>query len=278
MYKFRLSAFADEADSEIDGQIKALHGNGINLIELRGVGKKGVTELTESEMRDLRRRLDDEGIAVWSIGSPIGKIELGDDFEKHLEVFRHALELANIAGAERMRIFSFYVPAGEADKHRSEVMDKLGRLVSAADGSGVTLCHENEKGIYGDMPERCVDIHKSIPSLRAVYDPANFVQCGADTLKAWDMLEPYINYMHMKDADETRTVVPAGKGVANVPELLKRYEKIGGDVITLEPHLFEFANLASLEREGEKSAIGKGFSDKRIAFDCGVNALKELMK
>ncbi len=278
MYKFRLCAFADEASPEIDGQIKALKENGIGFIELRGVGEKNVTELTAQEMRDLRRRLNAEGIEIWSIGSPLGKIELDEDFDAHLELFRKTVELAEIGGARKIRMFSFYVSADKADDCKNEVIDRLGKFADAAAGSSVILCHENEKGIYGDVPERCVEIHKAIPSIRAVYDPANFIQCGVDTLKAWDMLEPYINYMHMKDADASHTIVPAGKGIANVPELLKRYEKLGGDVITLEPHLFEFANLASLEKDGNTSHIGGVFADKREAFDCGVNSLKELMK
>lgn len=274
---FKLCAFADEADSTMTGQIKALHENDIDLLEIRGVDEKNITELTLSEMKELRTRLDGEGIKIWSIGSPIGKIEMEDDFEKHLEIFRHTLELANIAGAERMRIFSFFMKAEDAPKYKNEVIDRLGRFLDIAKGSGVLLCHENEKDIYGDIPERCVDIHKALPELPAIFDPANFVQCGCDTLKAWEMLAPYINYMHMKDACENKLVVPAGKGKGNIPELLPKYAKLGGGVITLEPHLYEFLGLSALEREEAKSVIGKSYDTRREAFDAGVDALKALI-
>ncbi len=274
---FKLCAFADEADSAISGQIKALHENDIELLEIRGVDGKNITELSIDEMKDLRKRLDDEGIKIWSIGSPIGKIEMEDDFEKHLEVFRHTLELADIAGAERMRIFSFFMKAEDAPKYKNEVIDRLGKFLDIAKGSGVLLCHENEKDIYGDIPERCVDIHKALPELPAIFDPANFVQCGADTIKAWELLAPYINYMHMKDATENKMVAPAGKGIGNIPELLEKYAKLGGGVITLEPHLYEFLGLSALEREGAKSVIGKGYETRREAFDAGVSALKDLI-
>ena len=274
---FKLCAFADEADPMVSGQIEALHDNGIELIELRGVDGKNVTELTMDEMRALRTRLDGEGIKVWSIGSPIGKVEMDADFNKYLDLFRHTLELANIAGAEKMRIFSFFMKPEETAGYKNEVIDRLGKLVEIAKDSGVVLCHENEKDIYGDIPERCVDIHKAIPELRAVFDPANFVQCNADTLKAWELLAPYIDYIHMKDADASKTVVPAGKGVGNVPKILENYAAIGGGVITLEPHLYEFVGLAGLEREGATSVIGNNYATKREAFDAGVNALKALI-
>lgn len=274
---FKLCAFADEADSTMTGQIKALHENDIDLLEIRGVDEKNITELTLSEMKELRTRLDGEGIKIWSIGSPIGKIEMEDDFEKHLEVFRHTLELANIAGAERMRIFSFFMKAEDAPKYKNEVIDRLGRFLDIAKGSGVLLCHENEKDIYGDIPERCVDIHKALPELPAIFDPANFVQCGVDTLKAWDMLKDYVDYMHIKDAIADGTVVPAGKGLGNVPAIVKDYLARGGSVMTLEPHLNAFTGLDKLE-DGE--SLKKGFTvykNNEESFDAAVSALKDIL-
>lgn len=274
---FKLCAFADEADPSIAGQIIALKENQIELIELRGVDGKNVTQLTCEEMKELRIRLADEGIKVWSIGSPIGKVALGEDFQPHLELFRHTLELAILAGAEKMRMFSFYPEPDTVEQSGAQVIDRLGQMLELACGSGVVLCHENEKGIYGDIALRCAELHKALPELRAVYDPANFIQCGEDTLQAWELLAPYIDYMHMKDADAEGMVVPSGEGIANVPKLLEKYAAIGGGVITLEPHLYGFVGLAELEREGEKSGIGCRYSTNREAFDAGVNALKALI-
>lgn len=274
MTTFQLCAFADEADPAISGQIRALKENGIGRIELRGVEGQNVTTLTCAQMKELRKRLDDEGIRVWSIGSPIGKIEIGQPFGEHLELFRHTLELAVLAGAEKMRIFSFYVNPEAAADHKQEVIDRLGQMVDAARGSGVVLCHENEKQIYGDIPQRCVQLHEALLELRAVYDPANFIQCGADTMQAWQMLAPYVDYIHMKDARADGVVVPPGEGLANVPKLLENYAAIGGGVITLEPHLSKFVGLAELEREGERSGIECRYANKREAFDAAVGALK----
>lgn len=277
MNVFKLSAFADEADPSLDGQIKALRENGIGLLELRGVDGKNVTQLSVDEMKELRLRLDDEGIKVWSIGSPIGKVGLDEDFDGHLRVFLHTLDLAAAAGAEKLRMFSFYVRPDEADRCAGEVTERLGKMLDIAEGSGVTLCHENEKGIYGDTALRCEKLHKALPALRAVYDPANFIQCGEDTLNAWELLAPYIDYIHMKDAAADGTVLPAGEGIADVPALLKRYAAMGGGVITLEPHLYGFVGLAQLEREGERTNLLSRYGSHREAFDAGVNALKALI-
>lgn len=277
MRDFILSAFADEAGASVAEQIDALNANGMTHIELRGVGDKNITALTLDEAKELKKQLDDGGIQVWSIGSPLGKISVGDEFAPHLDVFKHTLELAQILGTTHIRMFSFFCPKHEAHLCREIVFDRLGQFCEAAKGSGILLCHENEKGIYGDTADRCLDILKNFPDLKGVYDPANFLQCGEDTLRAWDMLEPYLEYLHIKDVRSDGTVVPAGQGEGHLPELIDRYEKMGGKVMTLEPHLSVFKGLAELEN-GEKTKIGEfEYESQRAAFDTAVAALKSLL-
>lgn len=277
MKQFTLAAFADEAGSDVEVQIRALQENGIPCLEIRGVGDKNITALTMDEAKELKKRLDDAGISVWSIGSPLGKISVGDEFAPHLDTFKHTLELSRVLGAGNIRMFSFFCPKGEAAYCRDIVFERLHQFCAAAQGSGITLCHENEKGIYGDTADRCLDILQNFPAIKAVYDPANFLQCGEDTIRAWELLEPYIAYMHVKDVREDGVVVPAGQGHGRIPELLERYEKMGGQVLTLEPHLAVFKGLDALEN-GEKTKIGEfEYPSQRDAFDAAVNALKGLL-
>lgn len=277
MKQFTLAAFADEAGSDVEVQIRALQENGVPCLEIRGVGDKNITALTVDEAKELKKRLGDAGISVWSIGSPLGKISVGDEFAPHLDTFKHTLELSRVLGAGNIRMFSFFCPKGEAAYCRDIVFERLHQFCAAAQGSGITLCHENEKGIYGDTADRCLDILQNFPAIKAVYDPANFLQCGEDTIRAWELLEPYIAYMHVKDVREDGVVVPAGQGHGRIPELLERYEKIGGQVLTLEPHLAVFKGLDALEN-GEKTKIGEfEYPSQRDAFDAAVNALKGLL-
>ncbi len=277
MKQFTLAAFADEAGSDVEVQIQALQENGVPCLEIRGVGDKNITALTVDEAKELKKRLGDAGISVWSIGSPLGKISVGDEFAPHLDTFKHTLELSRVLGAGNIRMFSFFCPKGEAAYCRDIVFERLHQFCAAAQGSGITLCHENEKGIYGDTADRCLDILQNFPAIKAVYDPANFLQCGEDTIRAWELLEPYIAYMHVKDVREDGVVVPAGQGHGRIPELLERYEKMGGQVLTLEPHLAVFKGLDALEN-GEKTKIGEfEYPSQRDAFDAAVNALKGLL-
>ena len=144
---------------------------------------------------------------------------------------------------------------------------------------GVNPCHENEKGIYGDIASRCLELHQAVPGLKAVFDPANFVQCGQDTLEAWGMLSAYVHYLHIKDALPSGQVVPPGKGLGNVPAIVGAYLEKGGSAVSLEPHLYEFVGLKALEQEGEESVVGAmNFADAPSAFDYAVNTFKSVLE
>ena len=54
----RLSAFADEAGKELSAQIAALKRNGIQHLEIRGVNKKNVKDLTVAEAKEIAKALE----------------------------------------------------------------------------------------------------------------------------------------------------------------------------------------------------------------------------
>lgn len=273
-------AFADEASPNIDGQITALKRNGLNGLEMRNVDGVNVSDITIEKAKEVKRKLQENGLITWSIGSPIGKINIEkDDFKAHIEKFKHTLEIANILESKNIRMFSFYMPEGkDAADYKNEVIDRLGQMCEIAKTHNVFLCHENEKGIYGDIPERCLEIHKALPELKGIFDPANYVQSGADTLKAWDMLKSYIYYMHIKDAKLDSTVVPAGQGDGNVEKVIKDFIEKGGNSFTIEPHLAVFEGFSHLERKGETSVITEyGYPDSDTAFDAACDAFKNLL-
>lgn len=274
-----LIAFADEAGPRLDEQIAALLRNGMDGIELRNVDGENVSDISLDKARQVRRRLDDAGLITWSVGSPIGKIDLvGDDFAAHLDKLRHTVDIARVLGAGNIRMFSFYLPVGEDPaRYRDEVMERLGRMAQACEGSGVTLCHENEKGIYGDVAARCLDIHESVPALAGIFDPANFIQCGQDTAEAWAMLKSHVKYMHIKDALADGTVVPAGRGIGNVRMIVKDFLEEGA-VLTLEPHLRVFSGMEALERGNRKGPTDPyAYESGDAAFDAAAAALRELL-
>ena len=273
-------AFSDEAGSEIPKQIAAMKRNGLTGSELRGTEFGNISDINRTQAKYIAKRLSDEGLKVWSVGSPLGKIGITAPLEPELERLKRTIETAHILGSENIRMFSFYIPRGEEpEKYRSEVIDRLSQMVSVAAGTGVTLCHENEKGIYGENDVRCLEILRDVPEIVGVFDPANFIQCGVDTLSAWELLKERTKYLHIKDALGDGRVVPAGCGVGHVKEIVADFRSMGGRALTIEPHLTVFNGLGALEREGERSQVGEvyTYSDRNSAFDAACTALKDIL-
>ena len=275
-----ISGFADEIDPSLDKQIEVIKKLGISHIEMRGVDGKGLVEYPLDEVKKITETLDANGIRLSAVGSPIGKIQITDPFEEHFELFKHTVEIAKIMETPYIRMFSFFMPEGEEPgKYKDEVFRRLGMFVDYAKQQDVVLLHENEKEIYGDVAVRCKEIldEFACDNFRAVFDFANFVQCKQDTKEVYEMLKPYISYIHIKDAMwESGKVVPAGYGDGNVKEILADLIKNGYEgVLSLEPHLADFAGFSALEQgETEKKEPLSG----EEAYTTAYNALRKIVE
>ncbi|MBQ3078572.1 MAG: TIM barrel protein [Clostridia bacterium] len=279
MAKYVLSAFADEADNKLIGQIEALTKAGIAGVELRGVDGKNVKDLTLDEAKAVYEKLSEAGISVASMGSPFGKIMITDGFDEHLEQFKHALEICKVLHCDRMRMFSFFYPKGEDPaQYRGEVIDRLEKMLVLAEENGITLCHENEKGIYGDTAERCLDLINHFGGrLKCIFDPANFIQCGEKPIENYKLLKEHIFYMHIKDAMlDTGAVVPSGCGDGSIREILDDLSaRADGLVLSIEPHLTVFSGLDKLQDEEVKHQYT--YPDNPTAFQAAADALTGIL-
>ncbi|MCI6043102.1 sugar phosphate isomerase/epimerase [bacterium] len=275
-----ISGFADEISPSLDKQIEVIKKLGISHIEMRGVNGKGLVEYPLDEVKKIKEKLDENGISLSAVGSPIGKIQITDPFEEHFELFKHTVEIAKIMETPYIRMFSFFMPEGEEpEKYKDEVFRRLGMFVEYAKQQDVILLHENEKEIYGDVAVRCKEILDEFvcDNFHAVFDFANFVQCKQDTKEAYEMLKPYISYIHIKDAMwESGKVVPAGYGDGNVKEILADLVKNGyNGVFSLEPHLADFSGFSALEQgETEKKEPLSG----EEAYTTAYNALEKIIE
>jgi len=281
MSKFILSAFADEAAEDLKTQMDVMELNEINYIEMRNVNGKSIVHHSLKEVEEIKKELDRRNFKISAVGSPIGKINITDDFEPHLELFRHTLKVAQILETEYIRMFSFFIPEGESpDTYRQEVMNRWSEFMAEAEGTGLVLLHENEKDIYGDTPERCLDLIKTMNSsrMKAIFDPANFVQCGVETYpKAYEMLKEHIEYLHIKDAlYKDNSVVPAGHGDGRIKEMLTALHESGFEgVLSIEPHLGNFSGFAQLERNPVMNDLPEGGPQK---FVIAADAIKKIIK
>ena len=241
----KLAAFADEISPDLEEQIRVCKENGVTHFELRGVAGKNVLDFDKPLREQIKRRLAESGMGVISIGSPIGKVAIDQPWDVHFDRFKIAVELAEFFSSPLIRVFSYYPAGGEGkgpiDPHRDEVIRRFQQKVEYIKDRPVTLAHENEKGIFGDVGRRCLDLMKTIdsPKLRSAFDFANFVQVGDRPRDNWPLLKPYTTHIHIKDALlGSGKVVPAGEGDGDIEPILKdAYASGYRGFLSLEPHL-----------------------------------------
>ena len=168
-------------------------------------------------------------------------------------------------------MFSFFHAYEKSEK----VHKYLKEFTDIAKEENVTMYHENEKDIYGDVLKRVVEILDRNSELHSVYDPANYIQTGEyadDTLNA---LVDRTDYFHIKDViRSTGELVPAGYGDGKIDKLIEMIGK-RDVVLSVEPHLAIFKGFAQIDKTEMKNKFT--FSSNEEAFDAAVNSLKKVL-
>lgn len=282
MDRIVISGFSDEIAPSFDEQLAAVREFGVTHIELRAADEVNVSDFTQEKLKEVKGKLRDAGIRVSSIGSPIGKIGIEEDFAPHMDKLKRTLEIQKELEAPYIRMFSFYMPKDRDPQDlRGEVLERMGRMVEEAKAWDSVLLHENEKDIYGDNAPRCKELMEQFygPNFKAVFDFANFVQVGQEPLAAYELMKPYVEYVHIKDAMmKNGTVVPPGYGDGHVGEILSQLIGEGfRGFLSLEPHLSNFSGLSSLEKAPQdRGPAMDGKSSWKLALDSLKKLLAEI--
>lgn len=269
-----LSGFGDEVDPDPAVQAAVLLALGASHIEVRSAWGVNVSELDSAQVSSLKAILTDRGLKVSAVASPIGKVAVNLPVEQELERLARVIDVAKILDTQFIRIFSFYHAEGQSQADiRDEVLTRMAALAAAAEDAGVVLLHENEKGIYGDIPERVLDIMESVnsPALRVAWDNANFVQVGVKPYTdGYAMLRPYLEYFQIKDAVlGSGKVVPAGEGDGELDATIAALRADGfSGFASLEPHLSSAHELGGFSGPVAFGIAARAFA--RLAAKNGV--------
>ena len=284
--KYIISGFADEIDPQLDVQLECVKRLGMTHICLRAADGKGIADYTVEEFKEsILPRLKARRVKVSSLGSPIGKIDIDDEaaYEKQLVQLDTLCQICNLVDCKYIRMFSFWMLNKNPDEWKDEVLKKLHGFADIAAKYNVVLIHENEKDIYGDTAARCKVILDELasPNVKAAFDFANFVQCGENTEKCWELLKEHVAYIHIKDAVAGKNEnVVCGTGDGKIAEILKKaFEEDGyKGFLTLEPHLVLFATLQSLEVVDATEVISENKAkDGAEGYEMQFNALRNIL-
>lgn len=264
-----LSGFGDEIHPDPRIQIAVLQALGARHIEVRSAWGTNVVDLDDDQLTRLAALLKDAHMAVSAVASPIGKVDVSLDAEHEVRRLKRIVRVAQALETPNIRVFSFFRAEGVAvESIRDAVLVRMRLLADLAERERVTLLHENEKGIYGDIPERILGLVESVGSsaLRLAWDNANFVQVGVRPFTdAYTPLRPYVDYLQVKDAlATTGTVVPAGEGDGQLTETLSALRDSG------------YTGFASLEPHLQEASVLGGFSGP-VAFGQAARAFASVL-
>jgi sugar phosphate isomerase/epimerase len=280
---WQLSAFADEASENVDEQIKALQRDGLSLVDLRNVDGINISELPVDHAKQVRAKLDAAGIAVGMFGSPIGKIDLADDFDIDLKKLDHLGVLADVFDCRAVRMFSYFNKAElPMDQWQTQAVDRLGRLRDRAAKLNLTLYHENERHIFGDRLEQVLVLRDQLRDehFRLIFDFDNFNQSGDNVWENWQQLKNATDAFHLKDSTKNNEHVPIGQGDTQAKEILADALSRGWfGPVSLEPHL---QHSAAVQATGASGSGNKAFTDMptqevfHIAAETANNLLRDI--
>jgi len=272
-----LSGFGDEIDADPTMQICVLQALGARHIEVRSAWNTNIVDLSGDQLDQLAAILGERQMSVSAIASPIGKVDIAGDEASELARLERAITAAHRLDSRFIRIFSFYrgadVPVTDI---RDAVLARMRAFADLAERNDVVLVHENEKDIYGDIPDRCRDLIESVGSsaLQVAWDNANFVQVGVQPFTdGYAMLRPYLAYLQVKDAIMgTDEVVPAGHGDGQLRETLTALRDDGyTGFASLEPHLALQHGLGGFSGPAEFGRAARAFAT--LTDSIGVNLI-----
>lgn len=269
-----LSGFGDEIDADPTTQIAVLEALGASHIEVRSAWGVNIIDLDADQLARLGAQLQQSGMGVSAIGSPIGKVDVALDAELEVARLARAIAAAHALGTPNIRIFSFFRGEGvPVEATRDDVLVRMRLLADLAEREGIVLLHENEKDIYGDVPERILDLVESVgsPALRLAWDNANFVQVGVVPFDdGYAMLRPYLDYLQVKDAvAESGQVVPSGEGDGQLRETLTALRDDGyAGFASLEPHLADTHALGGFSGPASFGVAARAF--RRLTDELGI--------
>lgn len=275
-----LSGFGDEIDPDPVVQLGVLQALGARHIEVRSAWDTNVLDLDADQLDRLSTLLNERGMVVSAVASPIGKVDVSAPVGAEVARLATAIRAANHLGSHYIRVFSFYRGEGlAAATVRDDVLERMRALADLAEREDVVLLHENEKDIYGDIPERVLDIIESVGShaLRVTWDSANFVQVGVRPFtEGYAMLRPHLEYLQVKDAvAETGEVVTVGAGDGELVETLTALRDDGySGFASLEPHLASTNFLGGFSGPTSFGEAARAFRDLTTRLGGG-NSMSE---
>lgn len=214
-----IAAITDEFSPVLSEATPALQEIGMRGAELRVVDGKNILDLDDAEMQKAKNTLDEAGLTVISLASPLLKCVLPDapevdqrfghdafhsrhSFADQPRLTERAFEMARFFGAKIIRVFSYWRTV-RPDLCLDRIVQALSELAALGQKEGLVIGLENEHACNiatAAESKRVLDLIPN-PNLKLVWDPANALVAGEDPFPGGYSLlsKDRIVHVHAKD-------------------------------------------------------------------------------
>lgn len=259
---FKISVITDEISPDFDHACSVISKDfGLQWAELRGMWKKSLHELTDTELSDVEKILRKYSLRVTDIASPLFKVDwpgapqrhssakkdFGSDetFKQQNELLARCIDLAKRFQTNKVRCFDFW-RLDDVTPFRAAIDAKLAEAAATCGKQNVLLVIENEFECNTATAREAVRTLQAVPSPHFAmnWDPGNAVMRGElDAFPAgWELLpKQRIQHCHVKNAikDSDGKIVwsPVDKGFIDWAAQFRALKKAGyRQAVSLETH------------------------------------------
>ena len=221
----RIGAITDEFSPDPEVAAPAMRAAGLETAELRVLWGRNVLDVSDSELERAMSILEDNGLRIDSIASPLlkctlpGGPEIDTRFQHDAFASKHTFEdqhrladrafaVAKRTGAHIVRVFSYWRTVAP-DQVFEHVVTALRNLAEEASERDLIIGLENEHACNISTALDTARVLAAIdhPNLRVVWDPANALVAGEVPFPDGFQLLPVerIAHVHAKDCRLTDT-------------------------------------------------------------------------
>src|SRR6516225_626854 len=214
---FKLGIITDELTGKLEDALPFITGHHVHWCELREMWGKNIMNLSREELDRARKLIDNDGLKVRDIGSPIFKWNLPqmpakvnekrDEFKASFagndagRLLEQSFALARHFGTHKVRMFSYW-RVDDPERAYKYVRDRLAEAAEVAANNDIVLVLENEHTCNVGTGRELGHLLKEInsPALSGNWDPGNAAMLDEIPYpNGYEAVRGMFSHMHIKD-------------------------------------------------------------------------------
>ena len=255
---WKLGIITDEITQDLTKALDFISEYHLHYCELREIWGLNMMNATPADVDRARKLIEDHGLTVSDIGSPIfkwnlpqmpAKTEKRDTFKANFteddrdSLLHESFELAHTLGTHKVRIFSYW-RVDEPEKAFPYVRDRLGQAAELAGKDDIMLVLENEHTCNVGTGEELGHLLSAVnsPHLKGNWDPGNAAMLGEVPYPdGYAAARGKLGHMHVKDVRKGSTGklewAPVGGGFIDWRGQFEALRRDGyNETLSLETH------------------------------------------